>query len=411
MTPASISLLALFVAILLSCLARVNIGIVALLLAWIVGTAFAGMTLAQVAAGFPVELFLTMVGVTLLFSQAKLNGTLDHVARRSVRLCRGRIGLIPVMFFFLGAALASLGPGNIAVAALLAPIAMSVAGEMAIPAFLMAIMVGNGANAGSLSPFAPTGIIVNSIMERIGLGGHEWTTWWFNVAGHATAAFAGYAVLGGAGLLRQPRSAAVETADSELAWRHWLTLASIAGMLAAVAFARVPIGMAAIAVALVLVLSQAADDGAAIAEMPWSTIVMVCGMTVLISILERTAGIDLLASLMARVSTPSTATGVCAFITGLISAYSSTSGVVLPAFLPVVPGLVRELGGGDPFLVASSMNVGGHLVDVSPLSTIGALCIASAASGVDTRKLFHQMLAWGMSMTVIGAAFCWLFLR
>jgi len=364
MTPATISLAALLAAILLSCFARVNIGILALLLAWVVGVGAAGMTLKQVASGFPIELFLTMTGVTLLFTQARINGTLDHVARRSVRLCRGRVGLIPVMFFFLGAVLATLGPGNIAVAALLAPIAMSVAGEFAIPAFLMAIMVGNGANSGSLSPFAPTGIIVNSLMERIGLAGHEWATWWYCFSGHA-----------------------------------------------AVAFERAPIGMAAIAGALVLVFARAADDGEAIKQMPWSTILMVCGMTVLISILERTAGIDLLASLMARVSTPTSAPGVCAFITGLISAYSSTSGVVLPAFLPVVPSLVRELGGGDTFFIATSMNVGGHLVDVSPLSTIGALCIASAAKDVDTRGLFHAMLAWGMSMTVIGAILCWLFLR
>ena len=40
------------------------------------------------------------------------------------------------------------------------------------------------------------------------------------------------------------------------------------------------------------------------------------------------------------------------------------------------------------------MNVGGHLVDVSPLSTIGALCIAAAPSE-DSRKLFNKLLAWG----------------
>ncbi|MCC7234010.1 MAG: hypothetical protein IT163_01825 [Bryobacterales bacterium] len=411
MTPATTSLLALLIAILLSCFARVNIGILALLLAWLVGTASAGMTMKQVAAGFPVELFLTIAGVTLLFTQARLNGTLEHVAKRSVRLCRGRVGVIPVMFFFLGAALATLGPGNIAVAALLAPIAMSVAGEFRISAFLMAMMVGNGANSGSLSPVAPTGIIVNSYMDRIGLPGHELTTWWFAFASHAAVAFLGYALLGGLPLLRQARTAEVHTVDEPLTWRHKLTLCVIAAMLLAVAGAKIPIGMAAIAGALILVFARAADDSTALAEVPWGAIVMVCGMTVLISILERTAGIDLLASLMARVSTPATATGVCAFITGLISAYSSTSGVVLPAFLPAVPGLVRELGGGDPFLIASSMNVGGHLVDVSPLSTIGALCIASAAQGVDTRRLFHQMLAWGMSMTVAGAVLCWLFLR
>ena len=81
---------------------------------------------------------------------------------------------------------------------------------------------------------------------------------------------------------------------------------------------------------------------------------------------------------MARFSTTDTVTGVVAFLTGIISVYSSTSGVVLPAFLPMVPGLAEQLGGANPLGIATAMNIGGHLVDVSPLSTIGALCIAGA---------------------------------
>ena len=75
---------------------------------------------------------------------------------------------------------------------------------------------------------------------------------------------------------------------------------------------------------------------------------------------------------------------------------------MLPAFLPMVPGLAQQLGGGDPLAIASSMNVGGHLVDVSPLSTIGALCIA-AAPATRSRRLFNKLLAWGLSMAVVGA--------
>ena len=99
-----------------------------------------------------------------------------------------------------------------------------------------------------------------------------------------------------------------------------------------------------------------------------------------------------------------------ALATGIVSVYSSTSGVVLPAFLPTIPGLVQRLGGGDPMGIASSMVVGGHLVDLSPLSTIGALCIAALphASADDTKKLFNQLLAWGFSMTIVGTLACWL---
>jgi Mg2+/citrate symporter len=96
-----------------------------------------------------------------------------------------------------------------------------------------------------------------------------------------------------------------------------------------------------------------------------------------------------------------------ALVTGAVSVYSSTSGVVLPAFLPTVPGLAQRLG-VDPLPIAASMYVGGHLVDLSPLSTIGALCIAALPNEADAKKLFNQLLWWGLSMMVVGAVICWI---
>jgi Na+/H+ antiporter NhaD/arsenite permease-like protein len=158
-----------------------------------------------VFAGFPIDLFLTLSGVTLLFAQAHVNGTLDIVAHNAIRLCRGRVGVVPIMYFGLGAALASAGPGNIATTGLLAPMAMATALRMRISPFLMAIMVGNGANSGSLSPFAPTGIIVTNNMTNIGLAGFELQTWGFNLLAHALVAFAGYFAFGGLKLLTRDR--------------------------------------------------------------------------------------------------------------------------------------------------------------------------------------------------------------
>jgi hypothetical protein len=97
-----------------------------------------------------------------------------------------------------------------------------------------------------------------------------------------------------------------------------------------------------------------------------------------------------------------------AFGTGLVSVYSSTSGVVLPAFLPMVPDLSQHLGGLEPLRIAWSMNVAASLVDLSSLSTVGALFIAGAAPGSDTRALFNSLLLWGLSMSAVGAALCWL---
>ncbi len=156
-----------------------------------------------------------------------------------------------------------------------------------------------------------------------------------------------------------------------------------------------------------LSLLRAADEKDAIKKMPWGVILMVCGVTVLIGVLSAQRGMDLFTDLLARIATPGTVTFMIALVTGAVSVYSSTSGVVLPAFLPTVPGLAERLG-ADPLSIAASMYVGGHLVDLSPLSTIGALCIAALPNEADAKKLFNQLLWWGLSMMVVGAVICWM---
>ncbi len=410
MNLAVISVSALVLAVVVSCVSSLNVGVLAVALAWIVGVYIGGLPVNTVMGGFPSQLFLTLTGVTLLFSLAQSNGTLDRITHHAVRVCRGNRGVIPVMFFVLGAALSSMGPGNISTAALLAPLAMATAAQSGIPLFLMAIMVGNGANSGALSPFAPTGIIVNGLMARNGLQGLEVQTYLYNLAAHAMVAFAGYALFGGLKLFGEGRVAAPaleDGSDGAFKRRHWITIGVIATLILSVIFAQINVGMGAFVGAVILVLSHSADDGEAVKRMPWRVIVMVCGVTVLIALVERAQGIDLLVSLVAKVSSPNTVTFVVALLTALVSVYSSTSGVVLPAFLPMVPGLAAALPGASALAIASSMNIGGHLVDVSPLSTIGALCLAGAPTDA-SRLLFNKLLAWGLSMSVIGALLCYL---
>jgi di/tricarboxylate transporter len=408
MNLAWLSLGALLIAILVSCFSRLHVGVLSIAFAGLLGI-YARMSLNDVIGGFPTSLFLTLCGVTLLFTQAQLNGTLDKLAHRALRLCRGNAGVIPMMFFVMCGALASIGPGHIATTALAAPMAMAVAARARIPAFLMAIMVGHGATAGSLSPVAPTGIIVSGILQRMGLTGYEWPTYFNNLIAQAAVAFAGYFLFGGWRLFRTRFTGPVEdTRAPRLDRANWITLGVIAALVGSVLFAGVNVGIGAFVGGGLLALLRAADHEEAIKKMPWGVILMVSGVTVLIALLEKTQGLDLFTSMLARFATPGTITGFIAFVTGLVSVYSSTSGVVLPAFLPTIPGLIERLGGGDPLAIASAINVGGHLVDVSPLSTIGALCIAALVPGAENPKaLFNKMLAWGLSMTVVGAVACW----
>ena len=127
------------------------------------------------------------------------------------------------------------------------------------------------------------------------------------------------------------------------------------------------------------------------------------------SVMDKSGGLNALVNIIGSISGPETVNFWLGLIPGVISAYSSSSGVVMPMFLPMVPGLMKEIGGGDPVAMISSINVGSHIVDTSPLSTLGALCIASAGDHEDKGKLFRNLLIWGLSMSVVGAAVCYVF--
>jgi di/tricarboxylate transporter len=253
------------------------------------------------------------------------------------------------------------------------------------------------------------GVLVAHLMQGAGLGGHEWPVWAANLAAHALVAAIAWALFGGIGLLRDTRVHAVGDVPP-LTPAHWLTILVTTAWIAGVVVFKASPGLSAFAAAGVLVLAGGAPDGPVVKSVPWPVILMVCGVSVLVGVLEKTGGMDLFTTLLATTTTPGTVNGVMAFVTGLISTYSSTSGVVYPAFLPAVPGLVAKLGGGDPLQVAMSINVGAALVDVSPLSTIGALCLAALPAGEDERALFRKLMVWGFSMTVVGAVYSQLFI-
>jgi Na+/H+ antiporter NhaD/arsenite permease-like protein len=410
MSPAMMSLVALLLVIAGSLTSKINVGILAVAFAWPIAMYAAGWNANAVMATFPSSLFLTLLGVSVLFGVAQANGTMAAVTRSTVRLLHGRSAALPLLFFLLAALISTAGPGAISTTALLAPIAMGIAVRADMPVLLAALMVGNGANAGNLSPISAVGMIVHSTMEKTGLTGHVWNVFAANFVAHALAALLAWTLFGGPALRRaEPRE--TDSDASPLTRRHWSTLGVLAVWIIAVVFLKANPGLSAFVGASVLILTGLGDDATSIAQVPWAVILMVCGVSVLIGVLEKTGGMDLFTTLLAQVATPDTVNGAIAGITGLISTYSSTSGVVYPAFIPAVPGLVAKLGGGDPIQVALSINVGAALVDVSPLSTIGALCIAALPEGQDTKRLFRQLLLWGFSMTLAGALFCQLFIR
>jgi hypothetical protein len=354
------------------------------------------------------QLLVTLTGVTLLFGCAQANGTSDRVILRALRLCRRRTSLLPALFFALAAAVATVGPGAILSTAFVAPFAMNAGTRAGLSPFLIALMVCNGANAGNLSPFSTVGAIAGALMAQNGLAGYEFRVWFFHAAAHVLVAVAGLLLFvrrtaGGAAAI-----AAEGAAEPPIEGRHAFTISVTAAWIASVVLLRMPLGWSALAAAAILLVSGAAPLREALSRMPWKVIALVTGISTVVGFAEKAGGFEWLKQAVAAVSNPRSVHGVLALLTGVISAYSSTSGVVLPAFLPLAAGIAERVPGTDALALSITAVIGSSLVDVSPLSTLGALCIAATAPEHGPGVLFRQLMAWGLSMTLVGAAFCYL---
>lgn len=470
MSLALVSLLALVVIIVISCIfPRINPGLLAVIAALVIGTSMAGMSVKAVLAGFPAELFLLLVSVCLVFGMAQANGTLPALVQKVVPYIKGRAVLVPVLLFLVTFFLSAMGPGNIAATALIATVAMSMAAKYRISYLLTAIIIVTGANAGAFSPFAPTGVIAIGLMNDIGLDTTTpvWVVFIAAAVLQSLTAAGAYSIflfrrrrreaqaaeparaavarrkarpkrdklprpgiaLAGTNLMLAnagaaagsptllparagaPVPAATQPADGRLTHAQWATLALVAAMMAGVIFFKAPLVLMACCAGAIMVFANLGDAEEVLRDVPWGTILMVTGIAVLIGLMEKTGGLDLATTLIASVTRPEFINGALAFITGVVSAYSSSSGVVMPAFIPLIPSLAEKMGILDSIVkMVISVCVGSHMVDVSPLSTLGALALAAIPVKAEHDRAFRGLLIWGMSMAVVGAIIAFLFL-
>ena len=158
-----LALVAMFVA---ATLLPINMGTLGFVAAFLVGTLAVGMKADDIIAGFPSDLFLTLVGVTYLFAIAQNNGTVDLMVRGAVRLVRGRVAFIPWVMFGITGLLTAFGALGPAAVAIIAPIALGFAKRYRINPLLMGMMVIHGAQAGGFSPISIYGVTVNNIVAK-----------------------------------------------------------------------------------------------------------------------------------------------------------------------------------------------------------------------------------------------------
>ncbi|GAA1674062.1 SLC13 family permease [Nonomuraea maheshkhaliensis] len=448
MSAELLSILALIVMFVVATLFPVNLGALALVGAFLVGTLAAGMETDQILDAFPGSLFVILVGVTLLFAIATNNGTVDWLVRAAVHLVRGRLAAIPPVVFVISALLTAVGAPAPAVAAILAPIAFGFAAEYRIHALLIGLMVAHGTQAGAFSPISVLGGIVNGVTDEANLPGNNLVLFLSSFAFNTAAAAIVFFVFGGRDLLRRGSleslpgttapsesassgAASSETASSEagtestsggggvstattqdtatggglrLTPHQALTLTGIVGLCVAVLAFKLDVGLTAVTVAVILSLTSPKTNKGAVERVAWPTVLLICGVVTYVGVLQEIGTVDHVGSAVAAIGIPLLVALLICYVGGVVSAFASTVGI-LGALVPLAVPLLSQ-GSLGPIAMIAALSVSSAIVDVSPFSTTGALLVANVR-GMARDDFYRKLLAYGAVVVLVGPVAAW----
>ena len=170
-------------------------------------------------------------------------------------------------------------------------------------------------------------------MDMTGLIGYELNVFLANFVAHTAVALAAYVLFGGLPTgARMDAQSYPENRPEPFTRTHWFTMAILSIWIIGVVVFRLNPGVTAFGTAAtLLIIGRATDNSSAIASVPWGIILMVSGVSVLIGVMDEIGGSrPLYRAIWRGLPHPGSANGVMAFVTGIISTYSSTSGVVYP---------------------------------------------------------------------------------
>ncbi|MFJ8236006.1 SLC13 family permease [Ureibacillus sp. NPDC094379] len=418
-----ITLLVLLAMFIVGSVISVNMGVLGMVAAFIVGTYVSGLEVADVFAAFPVQMFILLAGVTYLFAIALNNGTLDMIISAGLKLVKGNVGLLPWVLFSLAALLSAVGASTIAIGPILFPIAMRLAYKHKINPILMGTLISTGMYAGSFSPLNIFGLVVKGVMDTQNIAYSPIMLLVYCFIFYVLISVVVFIAFGGIKLIKLHTkgvlggievAASVEggtdgvangTENNNPTWYKIVTLLGI-GLLITLALAyKMDMGFGALMIGLVLSLIRPKDQSQVIKQMPWGVMLMICGIMTYVGVMDKVGTMDYMTNQIASVGSPTLATLIAAYVGGIISAFASTTGF-LTAIIPLAAPILQ-----DPTMssigVLSTLAIAASVVDISPFSTNGALIMANV-QGVEERSFFKKLIMIAALFIAFGPGLAWL---
>ncbi|PSE42878.1 C4-dicarboxylate ABC transporter [Acinetobacter nosocomialis] len=416
----ALMLMALAVSIGLGYKTKINIGFFTIAFAYLIGCFGMGLKPSEVIELWPVKIFFIILSVTLFYNFALANGALEKLASHLLYKCRKFPQFLPLAIFFAATIIAGLGAGFYTVLAFMAPITLLLCKKTNMNMIIGGMAANYGALAGANFMTSQSGIIFRSLMENTGISSQ--TAFSYSGGIFVLTLIIPIAVLGIYTLWNRKSNSIViedqkpEPFDKKQKQSIFLIILMMSIVLVfpilhlvfpdvkTISFlnSKIDIAFLAITFSLISLLMKLADEKKVIALVPWGTLIMICGVGMLIALGVKLGIITILSEWLANNVPVWVIPVLLCLISAIMSVFSSTLGVVAPTLFPIVPALALT-SGLNPLVLFICIVVGAQSTAISPFSSGGSLIMASAPADIDKTKFFNQLLFKAIPVGVIAA--------
>ncbi|HFX7666697.1 TPA: SLC13 family permease [Acinetobacter baumannii] len=416
----ALMLMALAVSIGLGYKTKINIGFFTIAFAYLIGCFGMGLKPSEVIELWPVKIFFIILSVTLFYNFALANGALEKLASHLLYKCRKFPQFLPLAIFFAATIIAGLGAGFYTVLAFMAPITLLLCKKNNMNMIIGGMAANYGALAGANFMTSQSGIIFRSLMENTGITSQ--TAFSYSSGIFVLTLIIPIAVLGIYTLWNRKSNSIViedqkpEPFDKKQKQSIFLIILMMSIVLVfpilhlvfpdvkTISFlnSKIDIAFLAITFSLISLLMKLADEKKVIALVPWGTLIMICGVGMLIALGVKLGIITTLSEWLANNVPVWVIPVLLCLISAIMSVFSSTLGVVAPTLFPIVPALALT-SGLNPLVLFICIVVGAQSTAISPFSSGGSLIMASAPADIDKTKFFNQLLFKAIPVGVIAA--------
>lgn len=403
-------LAAIVVCIILGYVTKINIGLFAIAFSYLIGCFGMGMQANEVIELWPLKIFFVIFAVTLFYNFPLANGALEKLTSHLIYKCRHFPSLLPLVIYLVSTIISGLGAGYYTVIATMAPMVLSLCKRTHLSIVIATLSINYGALAGANFVTSQSGVIFRELMRGSGVANDNTFTY---ALGVFVVTFLMPVVL--LGIYSFVNTNEINTQDQvvtkpeplDTQQRQSITLIFI--MVAVILVFpilnllmpetpalqflnhRIDIGFIATIFVLISLVLKLGDERAVIALIPWNTLIMICGMGMLISLGVEIGVVYQLTEWLST-NVPIWIIPILIFvISAIMSIFASTLGVVAPTLFPIVPPLAIA-SGWSPLLLFICIVLGAQSSSLSPFSSGGSLILGASQVAVDKKKLFNTLL-------------------